>query len=476
MVAALDGLFLAILPILAFWLLVSGVDDLVVDALAFWYRWQPPPQPPPPPKIEQRVAIFIPCWQESAVIGDMLAHNTGVIRYRNYVIFAGAYPNDHATMEAIRAAARQDPRIRLCLVPHDGPTSKADCLNWVFQHLLLEEESSGQRFRAVLTHDAEDLIDPASLGVVNRYVGDYDMVQIPVLPLATASRELTHGVYCDEFAESQKKDLAARIAAGGFLPSCGVGTAFSRRALELLARDHSNCVFNPACLTEDYEIGYRIHRLGLPQIFIPAGPNLLATREFFPRSLHAAIRQRTRWISGIALQGWQRNGWGNNWKEGYWFWRDRKGLLGNPLSLLSNLIFAYGAVTLLAARLSGHPWGLGQGIPVLVWPGVVFQVLRLASRARFSAAVYGWRFALLSPVRAVVANLINSVATARAFYQFTRSLVTGVPLKWLKTDHSFPSPSTLRSVLGVSHPAVAKPRVKASTASAASSSSSATSF
>lgn len=454
---AIDALLLAILPLLAGWLLLSGMDDLGVDLLALWHRAQPRPAPPDDPRSEQRLAIFIPCWQESDVIAQMLAHNTQALRYRNYVVFAGAYPNDPPTLEAIQSAAQQDPRIRLCIVPHDGPTSKADCLNWLFQHLLLEEDSSGQRFRAVITHDAEDLMDPASLQAVNRYIGTYDMVQIPVLPLPTALLELTHGTYCDEFAESQGKDLAARVAAGGFLPSCGVGTAFSRRALELLARAESNRVFDPGCLTEDYQIGYRIHQLGLPQIFLAAGPDLMATREFFPQSPYSAMRQRTRWISGIAWQGWQRNGWGTTWRQRYWFWRDRKGLIGNPLSLLANLIFAYGALTLALAQLSGRPWGLGQGVPLLVWPGIAFQLVRLITRAIWSAKVYGWEFAWLTPVRAVWANGINTAATISASYRFLMSLVTGVPLIWLKTDHSFPSPEALRQALPATEATAAAP-------------------
>src|ERR1043166_4823996 len=62
----------------------------------------------------------------------------------------------------------------------------------------------------------------------------YDTVQIPVLALPTAFAQFTHGVYCDEFAEFQFKDMPARELLGGFLPSAGVGTGFSRRALDRL--------------------------------------------------------------------------------------------------------------------------------------------------------------------------------------------------------------------------------------------------
>ena len=46
--------------------------------------------------------------------------------------------------------------------------------------------------------------------------------------------------------------------------------------------------------------------------------------------------------------------------EKYWFWRDRKGLLGNPLSLLSNFVFLYGVLTWIAAQIVGAPWGLAK--------------------------------------------------------------------------------------------------------------------
>ena len=56
-------------------------------------------------------------------------------------------------------------------------------------------------FEVIVTHDAEDLIHPDSLRWINHYMQEYDMVQVPVLPLPTPGRRLTHGVYCDEFAE-----------------------------------------------------------------------------------------------------------------------------------------------------------------------------------------------------------------------------------------------------------------------------------
>ena len=73
--------------------------------------------------------------------------------------------------------------------PHDGPTSKADCLNWIYRYMLRYEEQHGVRFEIVVIHDAEDIIHPEALRLINYYAQDYDMVQVPVLPIATPLAE-----------------------------------------------------------------------------------------------------------------------------------------------------------------------------------------------------------------------------------------------------------------------------------------------
>src|SRR4029077_16955202 len=123
-----------------------------------------------------------------------------------------------------------------------------------------------------------------------------------VLPLPMPFCDFVHGIYCDEFAEWQIKDMRARQLMGSFVPSNGVGTGFTRRALEKLATAEHNLIFEPVCLTEDYENGLRLHKLGYTQVFVPlarTSDGLVATREFFPHNMRSAIRQRTRWITGI---------------------------------------------------------------------------------------------------------------------------------------------------------------------------------
>ena len=47
----------------------------------------------------------------------------------------------------------------------------------------------------------------------------------------------------------------------------GVGTCFSRKAMEELAAETHNQPFNTDTLTEDYDIGARLARRGMKQIF-----------------------------------------------------------------------------------------------------------------------------------------------------------------------------------------------------------------
>jgi adsorption protein B len=277
------------------------------------------------------------------------------------------------------------------------------------------------------------------------------MVQVPVLALPTPMREWTHGVYCDEFAEFQMKDLRARQVLGGFIPSCGVGTGFKREALERLAAAHSNRIFEPVCLTEDYENGFRMHRLGCAQFFIPvyrAGRAFVATREYFPRKFKTAVRQKTRWIMGIALQSWQRHGWRDTADQLYWFWRDRKGLVGNLAAPLSNVLILYGVLTWLWATHAHAPWGLAQAAQNRLLRYVFFgtmglQVFHMSMRAWCSARIYGWRFATGVPLRAIWGNWINGTATVMAYYRYFSAVARGLPLVWLKTEHAYPNRAAL---------------------------------
>ena len=369
----------------------------------------------------------------------MLEHNLAVLHYRSYDVFVGVYPNDELTKRAVSEAAQRNPQVHLALCGHDGPTSKGDCLNWIYHSMQAFEARQGIRFEIVITHDAEDLIDADSLRLINWFARDHDMVQIPVLALPTPASEWTHGIYCDEFAEYQTKDIPVRQRLGGFLPANGVGTGFRREALERLAATRGGRVFDPESLTEDYETGYRLHALGCRQVFVPVQERKsapIATREYFPRRARAAIRQRSRWVAGIALQGWQLHGWRGSWGQRYWFWRDRKGLIGNLLSPAANLLLAYTIACQVAGRTQIFrllPHWVGWSCLAMGAMSAVQVVDRAHSTARF----YGWKMAALTPLRVLWANQVNGLATLVALGQFLMARVRRSGLVWRKTDHVY---------------------------------------
>ncbi len=452
----LDSWVAALLAPLAIWVLLNALDDIVIDVacLVRYIRGRRAPMPADKDLQavpEKRTAIFVPLWKEYSVIQNMVEHNIAAQKYANYDFFIGAYPNDAPTLAAVNELVRRFKTVHLAVCAHPGPTSKADCLNWIYQRMLLHEEQTGARFETVLTHDAEDLVHPEALRWINYYAQWYDMVQIPVLALPTPALQLTHGAYCDEFAEFQFKDMAARVLMGGFIPSSGVGTGFSRQALEALALANANCIFEPRCLTEDYENGFRINRLGLKQIFVPIhfhNGSFVATREYFPRLFSRAVRQRTRWVTGIALQSWEFHGWRDLARHPYWFWRDRKGILANLTTPLANALFLYGAFTWSVAEALHHPWGLAAAAHYAWLPPVCaatfsIQGMHLGMRGWCSAKVYGWRFASGVPLRILWANVMNFLATFQAIRQYGVAKLQGRPLVWLKTDHAYPTREAL---------------------------------
>ncbi len=94
----------------------------------------------PAPQRPGRLAVLVPAWDEGAVIGDMLRASLKRFEHDDYLLYVGYYRNDPATAAAIARVA--DPRIRAVEVPTDGPTTKSDCLNFLYL-ALCDDEAGG---------------------------------------------------------------------------------------------------------------------------------------------------------------------------------------------------------------------------------------------------------------------------------------------------------------------------------------------
>ena len=114
----------------------------------------------------------------------------------------------------------------------------------------------------VVLHDAEDMVDPAALVLLDRAVWRSDFAQLPVMALPPSDSRWIASHYSDEFAESHAKAMVVRDALGCAIPGAGVGSAIARPMLVRLARAHQGEPFARHSLTEDYELGQRVVALG----------------------------------------------------------------------------------------------------------------------------------------------------------------------------------------------------------------------
>jgi adsorption protein B len=69
---------------------------------------------------------------------------------------------------------------------------------------------------------------------------------------------------------------------------------------------------------------------------------------------------------------------------------------------------------------------------------LIFLVWRIVHRMYFTTRIYDWRHGLVAAPRLIVANFINFFAAVRATHIYFAHTVTGKPLVWDKTAHSYP--------------------------------------
>ncbi|MEO5493081.1 MAG: glycosyl transferase family protein [Sphingomonas sp.] len=427
--------------------LIGGIDDLALDAV-YWFVRLTRRRPDLRVtdlirRVDGRIAIFVPAWDEATVIGRMLATTLARFGDDDFRIYVGAYPNDRATIDAVAAVAERDARVRLVINLRPGPTTKADCLNRLWEALLREETTEGWSAAAVAFHDAEDVVHRDELRVYRVLLGEYQVVQLPVMPLVDRGSPLVAGHYVDEFAEAHGLRLITRGWLGAPMPLAGVGCAIDRGLLERVAAAGGGLPFDADSLTEDYELGIRTAILGGRQIFArvrDADGKLVAVAEYFPNTVRDAVRQKARWMIGIALDGWDRLGWGraSDWGDHWMRMRDRRA----PLSVFV-LFVAYVALLAWGASLVLH-WLAGNQAPqpsdpmmLLLTINATMLAWRLVMRAWFTGRAYGGWQAFLSLPRMLVGNFIALMAARKAVSRYVAALRGRRPV-WDKTRHRFP--------------------------------------
>lgn len=457
---------------LAVLMLISGLDDLFID-ITYWMRrikraltvYQRHPRMHHDALYkpdEKPLAIMVPAWNETGVIGNMAELAATTLDYENYHIFVGTYPNDPDTQRDVDAVCARFVNVHKVVCARPGPTSKADCLNNILDAITQFERSANFTFAGFILHDAEDVISPLELRLFNYLVDRKDLIQIPVYPFEREWTHFTSMSYIDEFAELHGKDVPVREAIAGQVPSAGVGTCFSRRAVMALLKDGDGIAFDVQSLTEDYDIGFRLKTKGMEEIFVrfpviptePSGKrpwlqsqrsaNTICVREYFPDTFTTAMRQKSRWIIGIVFQGFKTHRWSDNLTINYFLWRDRKGAISNFLSFAAMILMLQLIVLYLYQHFWPDAWQFlsifsgGPWLKTLLWLNFALMLNRIAQRIIFVTAYYGIKQGLLSVLRLFWGNLINFMANWRAI---TQVIQHGDPRRvaWDKTTHDFPS-------------------------------------
>lgn len=451
---------------------IFGIDDLIIDVL-YWSRtlfrrlsvYRKFPRADSKRLYEQQqrpIAIMVPAWNEVGVVGPMAKAAAESLDYENYEIFVGTYPNDEATQSDVDAVCAEFDHVHKVVCALPGPTSKSDCLNNILASILEFEKQNNIEFYGFVLHDAEDMISPMELRLFNYLLKDNDLIQVPVYPYVHKGVSPTASHYADEFAELHGKDIPVREAIAGQVPSAGVGTGFSRQAILKLMTDGDGLAFDTQSLTEDYDIGFRLKKWGMKEIFVRYSvederatlqehrrgtgdktSRVICVREHFPSKFSHAVKQKSRWIVGIVFQGLKTHGWADNITMNYFLWRDRRGIFANILSFLAMLVFLQLVLILLYQMLVPESYrflSIFEGdrlVSTLLFTNLVLVFNRMLQRAIFVTQYYGIVQGGFSIPRIIWSNVINFFAVLRAIKLVIQ---TGDSKKvaWDKTKHEFP--------------------------------------
>lgn len=418
---------------------VSSLDDAFIDLVAMGIvrhqasRLRGAEASIPP------TAVFVANWHEEDVLGRMVEGNLARIQAAEVSFYLGVYPNDDGTLRvAMELQTRYPDRVRVIINSLAGPTSKGQMLNEMFSLVFRDEDGP----ELVILHDSEDIIDPRSFPVYAAYASDHDFIQAPVFSLNRGRASIVASTYMDEFAERHTREMIVRDAVGAAIPSAGVGTCMTKRLIRHFLNTRGQVLMS-GTVTEDYILGIEAKRSGFKSAFAALssdaqeGFDYVATREFFPKTLDAAIRQKTRWVYGINFEALHKLGWkGDPW-DFYFFLRDRKGMI---TSFLPPLSFALLCVMLLGfIDIADLPEPMGDVLIASMWINLGALITRYVVRVLASGQVYGKRDWIGIAVRWPAALYINMAAVFRAWKTYLgESELATRPIVWSKTVHEIP--------------------------------------
>ena len=353
-----------------------------------------------------------------------------------------------------------------------GPTSKAQNINHVIRQIRLFEQEHGWEFAALTIHDSEDVVHPYELLVTNYLLDTHDALQFPVFPLlrmpkfSNFFKYITSGTYADEFAENHYTTMVNRYMAKAFVPSAGTGFVLSRKTLAYFGGED---VLPSDSLTEDYRLSLTLFENNIRLYYVlervPRVNNkgvvvwdFVTTRSMFPNTFKTAVKQKTRWILGITMQSVRFRDIfltkGIPLTARYSLYKDIKAKVGNLLSVIGYPVLIYFFVSLFMPLQPIFPigslsWWLSLAVTAMMLERQIFRAFSIYNVYGMRSVFFACLFPPIFPIRLIWGNLINMVATVKAFKQriFQGKAAARRPqsagganptsIKWAKTDHVF---------------------------------------
>ena len=431
-----------------------------------------------PPKL---LAIAIAAWHEENVLGDVINNMIDSMHYPSsmYHVFLGVYPNDSKTIAVAKELAENFQNVHIVINELPGPTSKAQNINYIIKYIKAFEEERNWRFASLTVHDSEDVIHPYELKVTNYLLEKYQAIQFPVFPLMEFPkfhnffRNIVTNTYADEFAENHFSVMVSRYSIGAFVPSAGTGFALSR---EILEQFEDGKVLPEDSLTEDYRLSLTLYQKGIQMYYVLLSvprinqeqkivTEFIATRSRFPYTFKAAIKQKTRWILGITMQSFRISeifkGNKMSFSGRYSMYRDYKAKVGNLLVFLGYPILIYFISSFFIDLPPVYPkyslsWYLAVIVTLMMIERQIFRGIAIYKVYGLRSVFFACLFPPLLPIRFIVGNLINLIATIKAYIQnifgnqkkikeknkqnksiVLKKVTSKKELVWDKTEHHF---------------------------------------
>ena len=470
--------------------ILTGFDDFIWDLVTVFKRITKPTQnleikvlDSEPPKL---IALIVAAWHEENVLFDVIENIIVSQHYPKamYHIFLGVYPNDDATIEVARELEKKYKNINCIINSKQGPTSKAQNINYVISRIKAFEKEKGWEFAAFTIHDSEDLVHPYELKVTNYLINQYPALQFPVFPLIKKPtlrnffQNITTNTYADEFAENHFITMVGRHKSGAFVPSAGTGFSLSRKTVEGLGES----VLPENSLTEDYRLSLTLYEKGIQMYYVLEKIkryncfgqfkwDFIATRSMFPNTFRTAVKQKTRWTLGITMQSFRmRDLFKNNipFIGRYSLYRDQKAKIGNILSAVGYPVLIYFLASLFFPLVPMFPkftfsWYLSLLVTLMMIERQLFRGIALLNVYGLRSAFFGCLLPPVVPIRIVWGNIINLVSTVKAYFQFfhitpfksrRKKAIEKKDIQvkfqdrkfdWAKTEHSFLEKEVLSS-------------------------------